>query len=404
MTSYYRPLSYPAFSLDPSVHARPAFCLPGTNPFQGSRSSENQSDRRIKLIPRYMRRRRDDRARRLAAVIPPEILDLIVGYVADCVGMKPWGLKFALIRRRNSNNITDSYQPLRSCSLVCCRWANLCRSKMFMDAILNIGSAEDCEEFVAYATHGCPSLVPIYKLISSIRLNQLQHADSDACSFGHTLWRLPKDGLERISLELIVVCLPSGFSTPHWSIPPTVVTPYSLMSYYDLAYVEDVHMSSFPRMMTFVRHFIYTGIRTYSRHPSGRKLRTLPQKEAIHFAKLTWDNNQRDYPPPFRVPTRFGHPYRPFTAASYHSSILVVECTNNTSLCMHIAIARSTCCMHWLPDYERRWIFSLMTSLEVPGVVNGACEWCRSSANLIGESLLRSNAIYGEFILSFVVV
>ncbi|KAI0742173.1 hypothetical protein BC629DRAFT_1445623 [Irpex lacteus] len=331
------------------------------------------------------------RAPILAATIPSELLDRIAGYVSSCT--KPHcncagGNKKGYFYHR-------SWAPLRSGSLVCRRWANICRSNMFK-GLEQIGLyyPQDCEKFIAYALHGCPSLVPIYKHISIIRVSPQSQA---APSFFHRLCVLPNNILEHIRIQFylsgLVAC---GLTTLHWSIPPTVVAPYSLMSCYDSTFVEFVHMPSFSHMVTFIRHFAYTATGAYARNPNNHDLQRLPA--AIMFLRLTWDNNQRDYPPQFRHPALYRRSYHPWTAVTprdYQSTISVTGCTSNTRLCMHTMISRPTCCMHWLPNHERRWIFSLMT--EVHSLLNDECDDCSNWVALVGSQWCKSGILRLSF-------
>lgn len=409
MARYNRSLLHLVSSLPPSVQA--GHLLPSSSPTvtaYRSQSSWHTSHPELYDEKRYYRNKishlischvnlsqeydrwlaaevqaKNARALILAATIPSELLDRIAGYVSSCT--KPHcncagGNKKGYFYHR-------SWAPLRSGSLVCRRWANMCRSNM-LKGLEQIGLyyPQDCEKFIAYALHGCPSLVPIHKHISIIRVSPKSHA---APSFFHRLCVLPNDILEHIRIQFYLSgLLACGLTTLHWSIPPTVVAPYSLMSCYDSTYVECVHMPSFLHMVTFIRHFAYTATGAYARNPNNQNLWRLTGRNdtAIMFLKLAWDNNQQDYPPQFRVPALYGRSYHPWTAItprSSQSTISAMGCTSNTRLCMHAIISRPTCCMHWLPDDERRWIFSLMT--EVLGLMNDGCGACSSSAELVDD-------------------
>ncbi|KAI0083172.1 hypothetical protein BDY19DRAFT_746559 [Irpex rosettiformis] len=167
--------------------------------------------------------------------IPPELFDDILFY-----------LFLDLDSNRVTVNKRLSRRVIMVCSLVCCHWANLCRKALFRNKHFTIRSSEEAQTLVKYATQGSPSLVPIPTLIESISVRQgynMRH------SFCDRVYMLKARFDVRLSLLTLAGPVPDGFppcklDTPHWSLPPSVSTPPSLLSY-DEIHVEKVHLPSF---------------------------------------------------------------------------------------------------------------------------------------------------------------
>ncbi|KAI0083218.1 hypothetical protein BDY19DRAFT_744018 [Irpex rosettiformis] len=252
--------------------------------------------------------------------IPPELFDTILFYL--CLDSDPDYTKGQEFLRR----------AIMLCSLVCLRWANLCREALFRDKELFIDSSEKERTLVKYATQGCPSLVPIHKLIESISVEQgydVRHSFCDRvymfkAKFGVRLSSLTLDGP-----------VPEGFppcklDTPHWGLPPSVITPPSLLSY-DKIYVLNVHLPSFRHVVKYVRHFAQAG--------------------RIVFDDLTWDTNgQEPQLPSYRRGSR--------KVENKNLEVSAEDCTDNFLLCLLVAAIhpcwRSLLCM--LPDDESQQI------------------------------------------------
>ncbi|KAI0084587.1 hypothetical protein BDY19DRAFT_909660 [Irpex rosettiformis] len=200
--------------------------------------------------------------------IPPELFDTILFYL--CLGYNPgrW------------SNDTSSCRQITMCSLVCIRWANLCRQVLFCKRKLTIHSSEEVQTFVKYATQGCPSLIPIHTLIESISVEQRYDIRYSFCNRIYML--KAKYGIRLSELSLIGPVpeeFPSsGLDTPHWGLPPSVITPPSLLSYNSIR-VHNVHLPSFRHVCKYVRHFAQAG--------------------SIGLSGLTWDTDGPEPQLPF---------------------------------------------------------------------------------------------------------
>lgn len=356
--------------ISPSAHSdntRPSIHVSLTNTVQLSRCMSDETWLRSSNMPSISdsSRRREERGYWLAAKIPPEILDNIVGHVPDCIEHQPEDSgSYVLQRRQPSSDIQDRLQPLRSCSLVCRRWANICRHGMFSMARLIFQTPEELDEFLAYSFNGCRGLVPIYKLIRWIGVEQRYDAKRSFC---HRLNALPQDTASKIYQRLdLRGPVPDGLhssmlSTPHWSLPPSITMPYSLSRVYGEINAIDIHMPSFSHVIRFISHFAYT--KSWEIFPGTQMSIINSVRPRVTFHSLTWDND-RDYPPHFRKPVLYRRPYNSRSPVALSDSISVARCTNNIRLCLHALIARPTCCMHWMPDVERQWAFSFLTSLK----------------------------------------
>ncbi|KAI0083216.1 hypothetical protein BDY19DRAFT_1035787 [Irpex rosettiformis] len=253
--------------------------------------------------------------------IPPELFDNILLY-----------LSLDLDSNWMTGNRKRLLRVVKMCSLVCLRWANLCRQALFHDKQIKIRSSEEVKTFTKYATQGCPSLVPIHALIKSIRVEQRYNTRHSFCD---RVYMLKTRFSVRLSSLKLTGPVPDGFpscklDTPHWSLPPSVPTPPSLLSY-DRIRVEDVHLSSFRHVVKYVRHFAQAG--------------------SVEFNHLTWDTDGQEPQLPFY---RRGSRKVEDKGLEVHAG----SCTDNLLLCL-LAVTvhsrwRSLLCM--LPDDESQWI------------------------------------------------
>ncbi|KAI0808909.1 hypothetical protein BC629DRAFT_1480231 [Irpex lacteus] len=276
-----------------------------------------------------------ERVNALSARIPPELFDNILFHVNhQCIPrrgeVRPNEMR--LVRRQYTESILDTSYPIKTCSLVCRRWANQCRGHLFSKAILIASSHEDVEQLITYATRGCPSLVPIHILIGEFWVAQRYDAPYSFC---HRLHSFMQYKMTDVSLRLKVRLLgpvPDGcplkmLNTPHWSIPPGYPTPPSLLCHYSKIEVTDVHLVSFSHVVSLVRTF---HSQQSVSHPNGTA-----------------------------TPITLRRPYSPEDVV-----IEATACRDNLRLCMYAATVRPSFIMHWMQDDEPQWIFSLMTSLE----------------------------------------
>ncbi|KAI0083163.1 hypothetical protein BDY19DRAFT_747383 [Irpex rosettiformis] len=248
-----------------------------------------------------------------------------------------------------------------SCSLVCLRWANLCRRALFRDKKLKICSSEEVQTLVKYARQGCPSLVPIHALIGSIWVEQrydMRH------SFCDRVYMFKAEFGVSLSLIRLLGPVPEGFppcklDTPHWSLPPSVPTPPPLLSY-DKIMVANVHLPSFRHVVKYVKHFGQAGI--------------------ISLSGLTWDADGQE-------------PQLPFSRRNHHKvenkylEVSADDCTDNFLLCLVVAALRP----HWwslmgmLPYSESQWVTITIRGLqELWGKNDESCslDICEESGEL----------------------
>ncbi|KAI0083013.1 hypothetical protein BDY19DRAFT_121250 [Irpex rosettiformis] len=245
------------------------------------------------------------------------------------------------------------------CSLVCRRWANLCREALFRNKRFTIRSFEEAQTLVKYATQGSPSLVPIPTLIESISVEQGFNMRHSFCDRVYTL--KSRFGVRLSSLTLTGP-VPEGFppcklDTPHWSLPPSVPTPPSLLSY-DEIHVQNIHLPSFRHVVKYVKHFA--------------------QARSISISGLTWDADGQEPQLPFsrRNPRKVKN-------KDLEVYAFADDCTDNFLLCLVVAALRphwqSLMCM--VPDNESQWVTIMIRGLrELWGENDESC-----SLNICGK-------------------
>ncbi|KAI0083243.1 hypothetical protein BDY19DRAFT_998717 [Irpex rosettiformis] len=161
-----------------------------------------------------------------------------------------------------------------------------------------------------------------------------------------------KYGIRLFSLRLFGP-VPEGFpscklDTPHWSLPPSVPTSPSLLSY-DNIRVENVHLPSFRHVVKYVKHFAQAG--------------------TIVFYRLTWDTDGQEPQLPFSR-------RNPRKVKNKHLFVSADDCTDNFLFCLVVAALRphwqSLMCM--LPDDESQWVTITIRELrELWGQNNESC-------------------------------
>ncbi|KAI0753598.1 hypothetical protein BC629DRAFT_1179531 [Irpex lacteus] len=300
----------------------------------------------------------------VGARIPQELFDYILSHVErdddTAQFLKP-------LKRPPFAHNPAAQTNLRPYTLVCRHWANKCRRYIFGGAVLMITSPQDMDEFIQYSVHGCPSLIPLHKVIGGIHIQQTHHATRWFCHRAQSL------KLANVPIRLLELCPREGllpndwdwpassipnYKTPHWSIPPTVATPPSLLSGCCAITVKDVHMASFSNVVQFVRHFSSVPMKPRRSDDGFRDIYGY-LSGSVQYDQLTWGNHCIHDSPVYRKPVLCGRPYIPNCV-----HIEAKGCTDNVRLCLYTAVARPTFAMHWMQEEERQWIFSLMTSLE----------------------------------------
>lgn len=268
--------------------------------------------------------------------IPPELLDIILFHVIENSTSYnfPRGRTSKLLRLRPSRpsgwaEVDTTMTPLQVCSLVCQHWAIRCRRALFSGATLIIGSSEDMEVFKQYITKGCTSarLQPIHKLIGAIYVVQGYSSTQSFCHRLHSL--IPVVDKSLLEDLFLVGSVPDHFprsqlSTPHWSIPPSIVTPPSLLPFRCIT-ILDVHLPSLRHVSRYIRHL---SCAAYTR-----------------FEHLTWDLGTT-------IEHATPHPYGTRRHGPYHVSISARGCTDNIHLCLYTALIRPDCPLHALQDNE----------------------------------------------------
>lgn len=296
------------------------------------------------------------RVRSLGARIPQELFDYILRHVKPDV---PTYRTMNKTERSLSPELDPiSNEGLRSYTQVCRHWANKCRRYIFTGAVLVISSPEDMDEFIQYAFHGCPLLIPLHKIVDGVHILQ---SYSDTRSFCH---RLPLLKLINVPIRMLELRAPpsSGLAppillkTPHWSIPPAVATPSSLLGSCGAITVKGLHMLSFSHVVQLVRHFSSVSMKPWDPKGIGRN-DYVHVGGSIQYAGLTWENHCIHDSPVYRRPVLCRRPYIPNCV-----NIEAQLCTDNVRLCFYTAVARPTFAMHWMEEDERRWIFSLVMS------------------------------------------
>ncbi|KAI0090065.1 hypothetical protein BDY19DRAFT_938224 [Irpex rosettiformis] len=230
------------------------------------------------------------------------------------------------------------HRQVMRCSLVCLHWANWWRRWLFKGIDLEIRSFEEAQTLVKYAAQGlgCPALIPVHKLIRSIRVKQNYDGRRSFCD---RVYMLKATLGVRLSTLTLNGPVPDGFplcklDTPHWTLPPSVPTPPSLLSYEEIT-VKDIHFPSLRHVKKYVKHFA--------------------QADSVYFDGITWDAGGREFSLDF---------HRRGARKIKNSSLTVVAvgCTNNISLCLLAATAHSCWqfLMYTLPDNESQWMATIV--------------------------------------------
>ena len=210
---------------------------------------------------------------------------------------------------------------------------------MFSGATVQISSPEHAEAFIKYTTRGCITLVPVHKLIAGVHVKQGYNAPRSFCHRFHVLQHLLRDTNRskfQLTLELYgPIPLRSsrqGVHTPHWSLPPPMVTPPSLLPYRDIA-VREIHLPSFSHVAKHIRNFAYARKTT--------------------FDTLTWNDGASN------SPIRF-HQERFQNGTGVNSVCKASRCTNNLRVCLQATSTLTCSLMHTLRTDEREVLMVLV--------------------------------------------
>lgn len=318
------------------------------------------TDECFSLSPAFPMASADALSRQLSKVnlpeqMPPELFTGVLFYLDEARSAEDFHrwMYTRYLRRRGHNEHQggDTLGSLRAGSLVCRYWANQCRRSMFLDSVLCINSSDDLDAILSYARDGCPSLVPIYMHIGGLVVTQTYDASHSFLHRLHYITQLnSKRGESKIELKALSLSGPipdrlphHNRGTPHWSVPPTIPTPPSILSFADIE-VANIHLPSLKHVVKYVRHLTHA-------------------VSAVYFDKLTWDQSTAALVfssiPLARTP-RVPVPSDP--AINYvDTNVHARGCTENLRLCLYSALVRPDCPLHWLPDV--RTAFRLMESL-----------------------------------------
>lgn len=197
------------------------------------------------------------RAAPFAAAVPPELFGEIPFYMYLDYQEHKQGRGYCTWSNKLEGPLYEYHGGIFACSLVCRYWANQCRRYMFSGMELHIRTCEQAEMLVRYALHGSPSLVPIHTLISSIGVFQ-DHAAPR--SFLHRLFLLKSIAGKYLKFDFLILgdTVPDGFSsckldTPHWSVPSSIATPPSVISYLQITLVR-IHFPTFSHLSKYIRY------------------------------------------------------------------------------------------------------------------------------------------------------
>ena len=178
-----------------------------------------------------------------AAVLPPELFPHILAYVG---------------KNRYGGIDQEERRHLKTCSLVCLYWANLCREHLFRDLyFLTLQSAAELATLQYYARNGSPRLIPLISLGWHLRVKQTW-AESSWCHhifdfnrrFGREYTQQRTDELELVG-PVPPHMPPAAYHSPHWSLPRQMST--ALLPFTNI-WLRDIH---FPRLLdlsTLLKH------------------------------------------------------------------------------------------------------------------------------------------------------
>ena len=301
---------------------------------------------------------RHERIMGLGASIPEELFEHILFHVGyNYIHDSPFWT-FALVDPGNKA------QDIKACSLVCRHWANQCRRHMFTGITLIISSPEQADTFIKYATptRGCtpPSLIPVHQLIREIQIEQTYDVSRSFC---HRFHIFKSEFGKRLSELRLLGPIPPGFSsrgldTPHWSLPPSAVTPSSLLPYREIT-LSDVHLPSYRHAAKYVKHF-------------GCAYK-------IRLYNVTWDTNGHNSPVLF-LSHRGGSRER--NDGDGFSMCRGFGCTDNLRLCIQVAVTHTRSLIRTLQDdSEGQWLILLLGWFRESFSQSGpptSCEWRNS--------------------------
>ena len=177
---------------------------------------------------------------------------------------------------------------------------------------------------------GCPSLIPVHKLIASVSVEQRYDKPHSFC---HRLSRL-KSVASKLRFELVLLGpIPDAFppcklDTPHWSLPSTIATPSSLLPFKRIV-VQYLHLPSFSHVIKYVSHF--------------------GQADDIVLENMTWDTNESD------TPIRFRHVAFPKMKGK-DLSIETIDCEKSVRLSLQVMNTHPRSILCALPVEERELI------------------------------------------------
>lgn len=244
----------------------------------------------------------------VGARIPQELFDNILIHVAQAQGKHTGTTEFSEFSKISKK--PTSQTDLRSYTLVCRHWANKCRQFLFDGAVLTISSAADMDEFIQYASHGCPLLVPLHKVISGVHILQTYDGTPGTRSFCHYL---PFLKFANVPVRTLELCGPTPFlissrlpKSPHWGLPPTIATPPSMLSGCCTVTARNIHMRSFSHAVQFVRHFASVPLK-----PRLEGYGAMEVTASITYRRVTWDDRRIYHSPIFRKPALFRRGYTP---------------------------------------------------------------------------------------------
>lgn len=311
------------------------------------------------------------------ATIPQELFDSILHHAGS-----DWRNKTRkrLTWQPSLGSIEDSLHTLKMCSLVCRHWANLCRRHIFSGATLVVSSHGAVETLLAYGTSPQYSILPLQELVKAIDVKQAYCISR--LSFCHLLSH-PRFTSKLCRLH-IVGPIPWDFprffrrDSPHWSLPPTIITPPSLLKY-QYIHVTDVHLPTFAHATKYVGHFAHAGEQ--------------------RFDKWTWDMDG----PEETLSSHFPR-LRARSAAQRDRSYLHIRasnCKNNVGLCFAAAMTHPGFLLCALSREDYQQIYRWATSREW-GFKQSDLSYCIFSIGTINyygaASHLHTNEIPSELI------